>query len=1238
MSTLEEQFLALQQQFASLQAQLQTAPTPMQSADDTAMPTPIQPGGNAAIPSVHSVETRPHYDWSPSDALMDLMELDTPIHTAKPMPDSERKNIIESYPPMAHLDYRAPATIPSAERLMNRGQKYEDSALKQLQYLLSAVFRPLDILTKEMFTAEQGNPNLERYSIMLRDVRRLLLHVCSMMTQQRNNIALRAHDPSYHLNDASEVNYTLPLDEYQQTLTQQHAAKKAIREATTPRRQRRFNHNFSNSSSTAGGSDSSFFRPGPPSEQGGFFSNNNSNSSNHNNSNNNSNNFNNNNNFRPKNNSNYNSNNRKNTNPFRQRSAQQVLSAMDKYHQQFLRYQHRTTRLLHPFSYNTNIHHSLFNRTSYSHRPGNSGSTTQISHREGLPLSGTTDSKFLQLHVRNPQEEWWSTPGIQPKTAQPILRGSSFQDGNCPGSIINDKTERLPSLDRFVRRISAHRSSPSFTAIPTAQMERSGIPVLHDRFWFVFKPFYLHQSLQTHLRTLTLSRLQDLSVLGRLVTYRQLKASSRNTGSPGGISPRGTRMAYQLQEIGATTHPTTRTSRLYIEYPGHDSNSTSQQDEGYTSFNQTGSRKTSSSVSQSHPQLDNANTGSDLCHLSGTSIHPTPLILQESDGEIRDGLGSTSPLGSGQFRGASMMVSQHPQVEWQVSTPIDTEPNHVCRRQQHGLGLLMESSSCPRVLDSGGGGTVHQLEGIEGRTPCAKDLPPAAELYSVDSNGQHDQPFLYQQARRYSLSPTLGLSNGGMDLVFEAQDHDPSTTHTRHAQQDRGLRVSPTILQESVEDSTTHISTNTSSMGSVLDRSICRQDDQTVTKVRVVDAGPGRIAYGCAVHTMDSVSQPLCQPSMEPDISYPEQDQAGTSTRSDLGGTLLAQCSLVPSGSTHGSLSPMDATTTSGAANLPVDTSPSATTELDAIRVEIIRTQLLKKELNAQAVEDLLAQKLAPNGTNLGYRKNQLRFLEWAIQNNVSFTSFTPVELVNFLADMSSRHSLQASTLKTLRAAVVHLHDNPKGIRESAVINDYIDSRMKQAPPVNIHRPTIDISPAMAFAQSIASRTTTPIKQLQQKLVFLLAMTAFLRPSDLARALSTTMAVSTSRWWPPKKLEALRDHPGLASRPSGSQLFVKSNLINQPLSSSTISSWLHREFIQLCTSESNVSVRSLASSRALDSGISRDNIVALGNWASSETFVRHYQRNQMAQVDFTSTVLSSQDEFFDANDSFGTLD
>ncbi|KAG1390939.1 hypothetical protein G6F57_014565 [Rhizopus arrhizus] len=179
-----------------------------------------------------------------------------------------------------------------------------------------------------------------------------------------------------------------------------------------------------------------------------------------------------------------------------------------------------------------------------------------------------------------------------------------------------------------------------------------------------------------------------------------------------------------------------------------------------------------------------------------------------------------------------------------------------------------------------------------------------------------------------------------------------------------------------------------------------------------------------------------------------------------------------------------------------------------------------------------------------------------------------------------------------------------------------------------------------------------------------------LRPSDLARIPFASCGISTSgcllfqvvapketrkkrriikpftvhphasdnELCPVQCFKALRDHPAMRSRREDSPLFVKSNNIHQPLSPSTISSWLHRGFISLCTNESGVSLRSLASSRALDLGVSRDDIVALGNWASSDTFTQHYQRNHMANVDvdFTSVVLSGveDDDFFDAQDSF----
>ena len=77
-----------------------------------------------------------------------------------------------------------------------------------------------------------------------------------------------------------------------------------------------------------------------------------------------------------------------------------------------------------------------------------------------------------------------------------------------------------------------------------------------------------------------------------------------------------------------------------------------------------------------------------------------------------------------------------------------------------------------------------------------------------------------------------------------------------------------------------------------------------------------------------------------------------------------------------------------------------------------------------------------------------------------------------------------------------------------------------------------------------------------------------------------------------------------------------------------------------------MSIGSLASSRALDQGVAMQDILSLGDRASSDTFQNHYQQNQMARIDFTTTVLSSgtglddttsptDDEYFDAENSFG---
>lgn len=91
------------------------------------------------------------------------MELYNPSHISKPLSDTERKTTIEKHLLIARLDYKAPATIPIVEDLINKCQTYEDNSRKNLQSVLSAVSGSLDILLHELFTCETDNSNLEHY-------------------------------------------------------------------------------------------------------------------------------------------------------------------------------------------------------------------------------------------------------------------------------------------------------------------------------------------------------------------------------------------------------------------------------------------------------------------------------------------------------------------------------------------------------------------------------------------------------------------------------------------------------------------------------------------------------------------------------------------------------------------------------------------------------------------------------------------------------------------------------------------------------------------------------------------------------------------------------------------------------------------------------------------------------------------------------------------------------------------
>ncbi|KAI8977447.1 hypothetical protein BDF20DRAFT_906473 [Mycotypha africana] len=265
------------------------------------------------------------------------------------------------------------------------------------------------------------------------------------------------------------------------------------------------------------------------------------------------------------------------------------------------------------------------------------------------------------------------------------------------------------------------------------------------------------------------------------------------------------------------------------------------------------------------------------------------------------------------------------------------------------------------------------------------------------------------------------------------------------------------------------------------------------------------------------------------------------------------------------------------------------------------------------------------------YRKYQLLFIDWVS---------TLATLINFLSYLHTTYHWQPSTLKLVRSAVTHLHTQPDNISKYSLINDFLLSLVKQQAPLRIHHSKVSLQPAIDYAKSISSSTSTPWSLLQSKMAFLLGVTALLRPSDLARISLDSCKVIEDHFsfqvvapketrqrrsiikdymvnshsdpvlCPVRLFQVMQQHPAWSSVATLPSTLFFSGSTGSSISSNTISKWLHRHYIRKITSESTT-LRSF------------EDIVALGNWHNSSVFDNHYRRNHMLSVNFTSTLLTS---------------
>ncbi|KAI9005419.1 hypothetical protein CLU79DRAFT_713204, partial [Phycomyces nitens] len=231
-------------------------------------------------------------------------------------------------------------------------------------------------------------------------------------------------------------------------------------------------------------------------------------------------------------------------------------------------------------------------------------------------------------------------------------------------------------------------------------------------------------------------------------------------------------------------------------------------------------------------------------------------------------------------------------------------------------------------------------------------------------------------------------------------------------------------------------------------------------------------------------------------------------------------------------------------------------------------------------------------------------------------------------------------------------HHHPASLSADPCLTDLFKLLKRLALPVSMSCPLINLSPTFVFLAAIPSDPSKALFPLSRKTTFLLAMAAFLRPSNLHRVILSKCCIdgqhrlhlvieapkemregrcivkspiihphsSNLALCPVLAFSVLRDHPAALSHPVNT-LFVCSKRPSLPFLVITISSWLSTLTQMYTLVKPCLSIRSLASNLAIQSGAPLDDVVAMGKWSSPSVFDTHYRRLHALCTNITESVL-----------------
>ena len=590
------------------------------------------------------------------------------------------------------------------------------------------------------------------------------------------------------------------------------------------------------------------------------------------------------------------------------------------------------------------------------------------------------------------------------------------------------------------------------------------------------------------------------------------------------------------------------------------------------------------------------------------------------------------------------------------------------RRIKRRVGRSFKRVHCKRVLVSAGKQAAHKLSGTKSSPLGLKRVPnPMHKQNCPSGHRQYYSSGLYQQGRGNEVGPAVCSTVENLDLVFPATSDPKSPTYPWPIKCDsrQAIQAKSDHPNRMVPPSG-HFLGLAQKMAPASDRPICHEVQQQVTSVCVSSAGhsgsssgrthPAMGGSGCIRLPTD---RHIGQSGGEV-TRLPVQE-----THSDCPG--MAQHALVLGLSDHVQSGPSQPAQPAQPADTALQSDPSQKSDKSKSLCLAPRATTIKEQGFSEAVA---ARIEAPQrrSTRSVYEAKWAIFTKWCVANQVDFRSPPVKSVADFLMYLFEDKKLQPSTIDGYRSAIADKLGNTtvnisKDDNLTRLLESFHRDRLKGRRGI----------PSWNLSLVLHQLTRAPFEPLREaslkhltfKTVFLLALgsgkrrseiyawqhknirhqsdwskvslfpsPSFLSKNQLAKegpesvapvvipTLAPTLDKSLKSDRSLCPVRALRYYLDRTSdlRQHKELVFVSFKKdFNKDISPATISSWTKQTVI-LCYELSDHQahtlhqvkahdVRAFAASKAFQSGVSLEQILAACHWKSHNTFTQFYLKD-----------------------------